>query len=181
MSDVTGRRLEDDAESFRPVAAKKLAKLVLNTANRYDLLFGKHVEMFLLKENRRNKKALSLAFVEKTINDIVSMLRDDSLKLALAEYVCDSTESVVSQCTDDGVLSEAAMQRLHFGYVYCINLIPTNWRKLVCSFESIFYRDMTRVYDRYIVVKTVMTDMFKKLTDTVLQAVFGLVPNENCG
>jgi len=153
-------------------ALKRLTELLLITARRYDVLFTKHVEMYLTKESERNKKALSLAFVEKTINEIVTMLNDESLKNDLAEYICISTERVITKCDEENITSLDAMRRLHFSYMFCVNCIPNSWRQVVGSLENIFYRDMTRVYDRYMVLKTIMTDTFKTVSDTILQTVF---------
>lgn len=158
-------------------AVEKLVSLLSNTARRYDVLFGKHADMYLRGENEGNKRALSRAFVERTIDDVVSILNDESLKDEIAAFVSGSTDRVVSKCGDDGTVSVEHVPRLHFSYVYCVNLVPAKWRNAMHSLESVFYRDTTRVYDRYMLVKTVMTDLFKKITDTVLTAVFGSGPD----
>jgi hypothetical protein len=155
------------------LASDKLANLIFNTARRYDLLFGKHTEMYLKNENVINKKALSSAFVAKTIDDIVTTLNDADLKELLATLICDTTDEVVSKCSNDGLISVQVLPRLYSFYVYCIYFIPAPWKEAVRSLESVFYRDMTRVYDRYLVAQTVMTNLFKQITDNVLNTMFG--------
>lgn len=173
MADDRANSSENQVSLSRTTVSDKLANITFITARRYDLLVNKHTEMYLKKENPNNKIALSSAFVGKTIDDVVAMLNDNELKELLAEYVCDCTERVVSKCSDDGLVSAEALPRLHSFYLYSIYLLPTGWTNVVRNLESICYRDMTRVYDRYLVVKTIMSDLFKNITDTVLNAMFG--------
>lgn len=175
MTDDTAAGLSEVCASLcQKAVSDKLAKLIFNTARRYDVLFGKHTEMYLRKESVNNKKALSSAFVVKTIGDIELALNDNELREFLVDYICNSTERVVSKCSDDRLVSMEVLPRLYSFYVYCICFIPAGWTNIVRNLESVCYRDTTRVYDRYLVIKTVMTNVFKRITDTVLNVMFGI-------
>lgn len=143
-----------------------------NTLSKYDVLVEKHAELYLRGENAKKKRNLSSAFVRKTLDDVISMLKNEDVINNITEYVCDTTERVVSKCGENGTVSPEALTKVHFSYLYGLYFIPANWANEFRGLESVCYRGLTRVYDRYVAVKTILTNVFRVITDTVLHTIF---------
>lgn len=149
-----------------------LTNLLHNTVRRYDLLVARHTDMCLQKGNFEMKKSLSRAFVGKTIDDMITVFNSESFRNILADYVCDSTEHVISKCRETEFISSEALRRVHFSYLYCLCLMPNAWINDLRCLENVCYRDTSSVYNRFVAVKTFLMNVFKVITDTVLGTLF---------
>ena|SRR5436190_7631831 len=150
----------------------KFADTIFNTIRRYDLLVREHSFLHLQNNSDIEKDNLSSAFVDRTLSELVCLLNDTNVKNDISGFVRDCTENVVATCSDNGLISPSSLPRAHFYYLYCLYFAPARFINEIQKLESLFYRDMTRVYDRYVAVKTALTEMFNKITEAVLKVLF---------
>jgi len=150
----------------------RLADLMFNTVRRYDVLVREHTQMHLTDKSLSEKECLSSAFVTKTMSDLMAILNDETFKQTITNYVCDCTNAVVAKCSDNDLVTPKSLPRVNFLYLYYLYLAPTHWVNEIRRWESLFYRDMTNVYERYVFVKTALTETFNTFTEAILKALF---------
>lgn len=161
---------EDGCDQRR--LSRMINRVVHNTIRRYDLLVRKHAEMYLKKENDRDKLSLSSAFVKCTLDDAVSVLIDPRFRRSLAECVKQTTERVVSKCNDEKLIAPEALTRVHFPYLYCLYSFPARLINNLRESETIWYRDVASAYERYVALKVMFTNILENISTVLFSLLF---------
>jgi hypothetical protein len=147
--------------------------LICTAVRRYDVLVKVHAEMYLNGESETNKQMLTKILVEKTFDDLAAICKNLNLRETTSKYLYAYTDKVIRECHSNRTVSTEALPRVGFYYLFGLHLLPGRWMTELKKLETICYRDVACVYDRYIAVKTAMANVFASISSYVLHVLFG--------
>lgn len=150
-----------------------LSDFIRNTVRRYDVLVKVHAKLYLKGDDEGNKRALTAIFVEKTFDELAAICENSELRGTVSKYLYAYTNRVITDCHSSHAVSPEALPRLGFYYLYGLHLLPGRWIAELKKLETLCYRDVACVYDRYVAVKTAMANVFTTISDFALRLMFG--------